>query len=137
MAGTPPVSADEPSNAVLAEQISNLEEKVDESKDQESAFHTRLEAKLEGMENTTRAAIDRLTNALVTLERSVALTKQKTETVEKASTERMDRHDKFHQDKEKEAADRKERSNTTGQLIVGALAALASIGGFAVALILH
>ena len=115
------MSSEEPSNAVLAEKIDALEDRMRERDEEEVRFHSRMEGRMEAFSSIV---VGLQTNAAVQETKSTAKTE--------ALTTRLDNHDKYHSDSEKGSRFR------TGVLI----AALTAVGtlataGFAIALALH
>jgi hypothetical protein len=115
------MSAEEPSNAVLAQKIDDLEDRMKARTEDEVRFHSRMEGRMEAF-----------SSMVVALQTSAAVQEAKATAKVEALTVRLDAHDKYHSDTEKGARFR------TGVLI----ATLTAIGtlataGLAIALALH
>jgi hypothetical protein len=117
---------EEPSNAELARLIEALTDRVKDDADEHADFHTRMTEKVENLASSVQNAIARQD-----------LDRQKTQSQIEAIAAREDRHDKFHQEQERTAEERKERGASTALIIVGILGPTATIFGAIVALVVH
>ncbi len=105
----------EPSNAVLAEMIEALEERLKSRDDDETRFHLRMEEKMTNLSAT-----------VVTMQLAGAVSEAKLDARITAAGARMDTHDKYTQDREKESRFR------TGAFIA-AITAVGTVAAAAVA----
>jgi len=108
-----PPDAD-PSNAVLAEMIESLEDKLRQRDDDETRFHVRMETKMDG-----------LSASVVTIQVNAAVQDAKHEAKIEALATRLNTHESGHREAEKSARFH------TGAMI----AALTAIGTVATAAI--
>ena len=110
---------EEPSNAVLAEKIDALDERIREDRQDEEQFHARLEGRFD-----TLAAI------VATLQRAADVDRTRTEANLTAVSKRMDVHDGEHKDAESGSRYR------TGAMIA-AFTAIGTLATVAVAIAMH
>ena len=116
----------EPTNAVLAEMIRNLEERLEDRDESEVRYHIRMETK-----------IDSLAATVVQLQSQVNVHDATDEEKFKALDGRLAIHDGYHRDKEKSEQQQRKMEVQKAQFLTGALSAGVAIVALLLGYLLH
>lgn len=116
----------DPTNAVLAEKIDNLDRRLSDERQQEREYHSKLDGRFET-----------LASMVATLTQQAAVDRARYDAVLSKDKERMDAHDKFHQEEAKAAAERKERGLNSTIALSSAISAAVAIIAVVVTVTVH
>ena len=116
----------EPTNAVLAEMIRNLEERLKDRDESEVRFHIRMETKM-----------DSLAATVVQLQSQVNVHDATDSEKFKALDGRLDTHDEYHRDKERAEQQQRKTEVQKAQFLTGALSAGVAIVALLLGYLLH
>lgn len=122
----PKTTEEQPTNAVLETKLDNLQRQMESNEAAEATFHTRMETKM-----------DTLTALITTLETKVKVDRAEVDGENRSLKEKVKSHEEWHEREAQAAAERKESSQATGQILVGLLSAGVAIAALVVGSIFH